>query len=79
MRVTMLQFWSGGGKYPECFGDDLFVFSSQEKAKQAALQIVKQRRSIWEIPKDLTDEQALEQWEFLTGGEGFLFHEVEVE
>lgn len=56
--------------YTHKHGHDICVYATEELAMKAALGLVQEYRADFNVPLDLTDEEALSQWAELTDGRG---------
>ena len=52
--------------YTHKHGADVTVYATEAAAEEAALGIVKEYRNDFDVPEDVTDEEALERWQELT-------------
>ena len=61
----------------ENVGDNEYVVAANEKAAQRQmLHWVKARRAIFDVPVDITDEEALRDWYEFTGCNEYITYEV---
>jgi hypothetical protein len=61
-----------GVLYTHKHGIDIFACWSEEAAQRQALHLVKTYRDDFDVEEDVTDEEALSDWQELTGGTEFI-------
>ena len=62
--------------YEHRHGTDHTVVATQSLAEAAMLEWVREWRADFQIPEDITDEQALQDWYDLTGGTECLTYDI---
>lgn len=54
-------------EYRHKHGSDFSVFSSLERARLSAAKLAEHYRDEFEVPNEISNEEAVDQWEELTG------------